>query len=99
MFIISGVNIFPSDIEYVVRNTEGVNGEYRIKLFEEDRLAKFVVEVEKIESSKVSSTEIAENISNSIKTRLGVKPKRVDILAENSLPRETHKAKRIVKLN
>lgn len=99
MFIISGVNIFPSDIEYVVRNTEGVNGEYRIKLFEENRLAKFVVEVEKIESSKVSSSEIAENISNSIKTRLGVKPKRVDVLAENSLPRETHKAKRIVKLS
>ena len=30
MFIVSGVNVFPSDIEYVVRNVPGLSGEYRI---------------------------------------------------------------------
>lgn len=98
MFIISGVNIFPSDIEYVVRNTTGINGEYRIKLLEEDRLTKFVVEVEKEDNTEIKNDYIEKHINNAIKTRLGVKPKRVDVLAENSLPRETHKAKRIVDL-
>ncbi|MDD4922892.1 MAG: AMP-binding protein, partial [Bacteroidales bacterium] len=47
MLIISGVNVFPSDIEYVVRNIEQLSGEYRITAITENFSTKFKVEVER----------------------------------------------------
>ncbi|MCW2276818.1 phenylacetate--CoA ligase family protein [Heliophilum fasciatum] len=95
MFIVSGVNIFPSDIEYVVRNLPGLNGEYRITLYRENHLTKFEIEVEKDDLS-ASETELADQLSHRIKSRLGVRPAHVKVLPENTLPRATHKAKRVV---
>ena len=51
MFIVSGVNVFPSDIEFVTRNVQGLNGEYRINLRKEDHLTRFdVVETTSVRS-------------------------------------------------
>jgi len=36
MFIVSAVNVFPSDIEHVVRKDKGLTGEYRIRAYDED---------------------------------------------------------------
>ena len=38
MFIVSGVNVFPSDIEYVARNVPGLTGEYRVVVYTENHL-------------------------------------------------------------
>ena len=46
MFIVSGVNIFPSDVETVLRELEGITGEYRIHVFNRDYTARYGVEVE-----------------------------------------------------
>src|ERR1035441_1996629 len=46
MFIVSGVNVFPSDVEYVIRQIPGLTGEYRIRLYEEEHLTRFDLEVE-----------------------------------------------------
>jgi phenylacetate-CoA ligase len=98
MFIVSGVNVFPSDIEYVVRNIEGLTGEYRITVLTENFSTKYKVEVEKDSQSKYEKKVIAESVSNKIKTRLGVKPKEVVVLDAGELPRATHKAKRLIDL-
>jgi len=45
MLIVSGVNVFPSDIEYVVRNMEELSGEYRITAITENFTTKFKLEV------------------------------------------------------
>jgi phenylacetate-CoA ligase len=98
MFIVSGVNIFPSDIEYVVRNMEELSGEYRITLYQEDYSTRFKLEVEGQSGSAVENARLAERVSASIKSRLGVKPREVAVHAPGVLPRATHKAKRIIDL-
>jgi len=98
MLIVSGVNVFPSDIEFAIRGTEDITGEYRITAITENFTTRFKVEVERSSGSKEDTDAIAENVSLKIKTRTGVKPKEVVVLDEGSLPRATHKAKRLVDL-
>ena len=97
MLIVSGVNVFPSDIEYVVRNIEELSGEYRITAITENYTTKFKLEVERAHGNQESSQEdLAEKVSAQIKVRVGVKPKEVSILENGELPRATHKAKRLI---
>lgn len=98
MLIVSGVNIFPSDIEFIVRNIKELTGEYRVYALSENFTTKFKVEVEKLADASISNEVLAEKVSQNIKARLGVKPKEVVILEEGALPRATHKAKRFVDL-
>ena len=96
MFICSGVNVFPSDIEVVIRDIEDLTGEYRITVLTDNHITKFNVEVEKRSQSTVAAATLIEIISKELKTHLGVKPKEIIVLEDGALPRATHKAKRIV---
>ncbi len=97
MLIVSGVNVFPSDIEYVVRNMEELSGEYRITAITENYTTKFKVEVEHAQGNEEAAKEyLAEKVSAQIKVRVGVKPKEVVILENGELPRATHKATRLI---
>jgi phenylacetate-CoA ligase len=96
MFICSGVNVFPSDIEYIVRGIEDLTGEYRITVLTHNHITTFNVEVEKRNQSTVEDDKLLAIISHEIKTHLGIKPKEVILLEEGALPRATHKAKRLV---
>lgn len=98
MIIVSGVNVFPSDIEYVVRNIPSLTGEYRITVVEENHMTKFDIEAERSVHANVSDEYLVNQISHLTKTRLGVKPRQVKVLNSGELPRATHKAKRIVDL-
>ncbi|MHB8065997.1 MAG: phenylacetate--CoA ligase family protein, partial [Ruminiclostridium sp.] len=98
MFICSGVNVFPSDIEYIIRNIEDLTGEYRVTVLTHNHITKFSVEVEKRKQSIVPDDKLLEIISHEIKTHLVIKPKEVILLEEGALPRATHKAKRLVDL-
>ncbi|MDQ7989518.1 MAG: phenylacetate--CoA ligase [Candidatus Dactylopiibacterium sp.] len=97
MFIVNGVNVFPSDIEFVIRSLPGLNGEFRITVADERHLTRYSLEVERGESTE-SDAALAERIAHDAKTRLGVRPRAVTILAPGSLPRTTHKARRVVDL-
>jgi phenylacetate-CoA ligase len=96
LLIVSGVNVFPSDIEYVIRNIPQLSGEYRITASTENFSTKFSVEVERTLGDSTPQEELIKTVSNSIKTRIGVKPKQVVVLGYEELPRSTHKAKRII---
>ncbi len=98
MFIISGVNVFPSDVEFVVRNISGLSGEYRISLFEENHLTRFELEIERDEISTENDQLLLDRLLHDLKLRLGVKPKKITLLPVDELPRSTHKAKRVVDL-
>lgn len=98
MFIVRGVNVFPGDIEYIVRGIKELTGEYRITVFTEDYMTKFTVEVERKKGQNVEAEHLAEFVSQTIKARLGVRPKEVKILEEGEIPRATHKAKRLIDL-
>jgi phenylacetate-CoA ligase len=96
MFIVSGVNVFPSDVEFVVRGIKGLNGEYRITVYQKDRLTRFDVEVEATGFHDDGGEALAEQLTSQIKLRAGVRPERIKVLSEGTLPRATHKAKRLV---
>ncbi|MDI6762627.1 MAG: phenylacetate--CoA ligase [Thermodesulfobacteriota bacterium] len=95
MLIITGVNVFPSDIEKVVRDSKELTGEYRVIVYREQHLDKFDVEVEKKEAIDIPDKKLAEEIRRRLKSLLGVSP-RIKILKENTIERATHKAKRVI---
>ena len=95
MFIVSGVNIFPSDVETVLRELEGITGEYRIHVFNRDYTARYGVEVERI-GSKENDENLKKSVIGALKSRIGVKPDYVLILDDGELPRAEHKAKRLI---
>ncbi|HIH44800.1 MAG TPA: phenylacetate--CoA ligase [Candidatus Methanoperedenaceae archaeon] len=92
MLIIKGVNVFPSDIEAIVREKSYLTGEYRIIVDREKHLDTITIEVEGKDRSEV---EVQELIGKDIKARLGIGAK-INVLSPNTLPRATHKAKRVV---
>ncbi|MDI6812846.1 MAG: phenylacetate--CoA ligase [Desulfitobacteriaceae bacterium] len=94
MLIIRGVNVFPSDIEKVVRQNEDLTGEYRLVVNEEKHLAVLTVEVEQAEGYNASADRLEHEVVSDIFKILGIKP-RVKILPPNTLERATHKAKRV----
>jgi phenylacetate-CoA ligase len=98
MIIVSGVNIFPSDIEFVVRGNQRLSGEYRITVYEEEHLTKFDVEIETISGHEHAAEELSRQVASEVKLRSGIRPKQVKVVPLGSIPRSTHKAKRLVDL-
>ena len=96
MFIVSGVNVFPSDVEFVIRGLPGITGEYVIRVFEKDYTAKYKVEIEKSSDNGETDEALADRVSAALKARIGVKPNAVIVLKDGELPRATHKAKRLI---
>ncbi|MDR3074836.1 MAG: AMP-binding protein, partial [Candidatus Methanoplasma sp.] len=97
MFIVSAVNVFPSDIEAVVRGMKGITGEYTVRVYDKDYTCRYEVTVER-ESSNTEETDeqVSLRVINALKARIGVKPARVIVAGEGSIERSTHKAKRVI---
>lgn len=94
MLIIKGVNIFPSDVEAVVRALAGFNGEYRLVVEREQHLDRLRVEAERTDVSPHADGELAAQLARQLKAVTGVSAE-VAVLAPDTLPRATHKAKRV----
>lgn len=95
MFIVSGVNVFPSDVEHAVREIKEVNGEYRIILVSEAHTTKYKIEVERQDPSRPIE-EVKKIVDKTLKVKLGVRPLEVIVHEIGTLPRATHKAKRVI---
>ena len=95
MLIIKGVNVFPSDIEVVARKNTNLTGEYRLVVDRENFLDVLTVEVEKNYEYMGEDQDLAKIIQRDIKALVGIAPK-VNILAPDTIPRATHKAKRVI---
>lgn len=97
MFIVSAVNVFPSDIEAVIRDIKGITGEYLIRIFEKDYTCKYSVEIEKNLDNSKTYEEIANEVSAALKARIGVKPYNVVVHLDGGLnTRSEHKSRRII---
>ncbi|HCC34751.1 MAG TPA: CoF synthetase [Ruminococcaceae bacterium] len=94
MFIVSAVNVYPSDIEYVIRALPEISNEYTIRIFEENYTCKYEVNVENV--TEQTDDKIRELVINALKARIGVKPAIVNVLPGGTLERSTHKAKRVI---
>ena len=97
MFIVSAVNVFPSDIEYIVRKDPGLSGEYRIRAYDENYTTKYEVSVERVFGSDEPFDKIAARVEAELKEHTGVRPSRVIVFDTDKLGVSAeHKAKRFI---
>ena len=94
MLIIKGVNIFPSDVEAVARRDTGLTGEYRLIVERIDHLDRLTVEVERAAGFNGTDEDLAHRFARVLQSVTGVGAV-VNVLPPDTLPRATHKAKRI----
>jgi len=94
MLIIKGVNIFPSDVEAIARKDHDLTGEYRLIIERENHLDRLTVEIERAASDSAQDAELASRFAGHLKSITGVAAQ-VVVLPPDTLPRATHKAKRV----
>lgn len=99
MFIIRGVNVFPSQIETALLKVEGALPHYQIILTRERGLDEIEVQVEvtaELFGDTVGSLEqLQHNISKSIETTIGLRAK-VRLVQPKTIQRSEGKAKRVI---
>ena len=99
MFIIRGVNVFPSQIETALLSVEGTTANYNILLTTEHGLDNIEVDVEVTEelfSDKVRSMEgLQQRLTAAIEGVIGLRV-RVKLVAPNTIQRSEGKARRVI---
>ena len=97
MFIVSAVNVFPSDIEAVVRKDKGLTGVYNVPATAENYTTKYEVSVERAAHSEEPFDEISKRVEGSLKAHCGVRPAKVLVFDTDKLGASSeHKAKRFI---
>jgi len=97
MFIVGAVNVFPTDIEYVVRATDGLTGEYSIRVYNQDYTTKYEVSVERSQGSDEPYDEVASRVEAALKAHTGVRPAKVLVYDAGKLGTSSeHKASRFI---
>ena len=97
MFIVGAVNVFPSDIEYVVRGLDGLTGEYSIRVYEKNFTCKYEVSVERSLGSDEPYDEVASRTEAALKAHTGVRPAKVIVYDAGKLGTSSeHKASRFI---
>ena len=99
MFIVSGVNVFPSTIESVLFQIEGLEPHYEIVLQRKGALDTFTVRVEvdeKLFNGWLDDLVAFERqVTETLRSALLVRPK-VQLVEAGSLPRPEGKARRVI---
>lgn len=98
MLIIRGINVFPSQIEYVLMQIPGLGGYYEI-IVERDILDKLSVRVEltpdtfsdKVKDLENLQQEISQKLYNTLQVRC-----KVELVEPGTIPRSVGKAKRVI---
>jgi phenylacetate-CoA ligase len=97
-FTIRGENIYPSEIDAVLNETDGYGGEHRIVVSREGAMDELLVRVETTEKLWASKPEIARlgaRVEDKLRKLLGVRA-RVEIVAPATFPRTDFKARRVI---
>ena len=94
MLIIKGANLFPSDVEAIARRDHDLTGEYRLIVERQNHLDVLTVEVERSAAFSGRDEDLAHHFGRQLKSITGVSAV-VKILPADTLPRATHKAKRV----
>lgn len=99
MFIIRGVNVFPSEVERIIMDLPEVARNYQIVLERENSLdiMRVRVEIKKkvFDGSLEHLKKLEDKIKNKLKADLMVTPK-VELLEPGTLPRTTGKSQRVI---
>ena len=99
MLIINGVNVFPSQIEHVIANTEGVSLNYQIIAEKKGYLDKLEIMVEVDENIMIDNVgeieRIKKELQNALLNNLYINAK-VILVEPKTIERSMGKAKRII---
>ena len=99
MLIIRGVNVFPSQIEYVIMGFPELEAQYQIIVERPDALDVFTIKAELTEQSMKLSQQEQETLKRRIIQKVnnitGISP-RVELVKPGELPRSVGKAKRVL---
>ena len=99
MLVVRGVNLFPSAVEQVVRRTAGVTGEYLIVLDSDvtDSITGYLTGIKiRVEVEQDCSDDVRTQLAEAVRAELTVRAI-VELVPDGSLPRSTHKSKRVVR--
>ncbi len=101
MLIISGVNVFPSQIEEVLYNIDGIGTNYLITVYKENYIDKIAIDVEVTDNSVLDSPDSIENLLKKVREQLhvtlGIHPK-INLVESKKIKRTEGKAQRVVDL-
>ncbi len=99
MFIIRGVNVFPSQVETALLQVEGTLPHYQIILERDHDLDRMEVQVEitaEVFSDTVGAMEgLRKKLAHAIERTLGISVK-LSLVQPNTIPRSEGKAKRVI---
>jgi phenylacetate-CoA ligase len=99
MLVVRGVNVFPSAVEEFVRRTPDTTGEFRIVLSSAvtDPATGYLTGIGlRVETTSADRTAFAERLAARFRTELNVRCV-VETVEPHSLPRATHKSRRVVR--
>ncbi|HMC15405.1 MAG TPA: phenylacetate--CoA ligase [Albitalea sp.] len=98
MWIIRGVNLFPTAVEDIVRAFPGLTNEYLLVIDAsvKDPKTGFLTGVKlRVEPASDAGLDLAERLEKRLREKLQVRF-HVEVVAPGTLPRTVHKAKRVV---
>jgi phenylacetate-CoA ligase len=95
MFVVRGVNVFPSAIEAIIRESGNVT-EYAAEVFEDRGMYGLRVQVEMSPGTAASVDDVIARIKDALHRRLFLKAD-VKVVPPNTLPRFDGKARRVIR--
>ena len=94
MFKVHGVNMFPSQVEELLQNVDGVSSEYSIAIAHDDEINKDIMILTAEAEGRVNFEKKEKKIGEMFKSKIGVTPK-ITIVPVGTLPRSEKKTKRV----
>lgn len=95
MFKVRGVNMFPSQVEELLKKVEGTSSEYSITIAHDDDNNKDVMLLTVEGDGKFDFNEMSKKILDLFKSLIGMTPK-VIVVPVGTLPRSEKKTKRVI---
>lgn len=92
MVKIKGVNIYPGQIDHVLKITEGAGSEYQIIVRHSDGKDTILIKIEAVEGQPLD--RVASQFKKNIKARIGILTD-VEAVPHGTLPRSEKKSKRV----
>jgi len=94
MFKVHGVNMFPSQVEELLGQIDGVSSEYNINIAHDDEINKDVILITAEAEGRVNFEKTGKLIKEAFKSKMNVTP-RVTVVPVGTLPRSEKKTKRV----
>ena len=95
MFKVRGVNMFPSQVEDLLKLVDGASSEYTITIARDEDHNKDVMLLTVEGEGRVDFNEMSKQILDLFKSMIGMTPK-VIVVPIGTLPRSEKKTKRVV---